>query len=188
MCVCMLRAYSGMPWAQIIKDSDHGWKKSGDWWREQRRKGEKKDVGGSHEGEIKEGRGWRNWETRLCHSSGSYLCTPRGHVYCRQVCMCVDRKSKDNCRRALKRSFQCRSVCPHPGVVTTATEQAGRRRRGGGLQSWTVEWLEQLLVKALSQPIRSVPFVFAETGEGVTQTCLHRTDCSLQCVCVCVCC
>lgn len=50
------------------------------------------------------------------------------------------------------------------GIGKDENEEGG----GGG-----VEWLEQLLVKDLSQSITSVPFVAAETGEGVTQTCLR---------------
>lgn len=51
----------------------------------------------------------------------------------------------------------------------------GKRENGAGEgpAEGGVEWLEQLLVKDLSQPITSVPIVSAETGEGVTQTCLR---------------
>lgn len=131
-----------------------------------------------------EGRRW-GWEK----GEHARRPSPRNHIYCRRlrVYMCQigipDNRRTSSVSPTLQRRYH---------TPTSKGKRGERERRewgGGGEESEEeggVEWLEQLLVKDLSQSITSVPIVSAETGEGVTQTCLRLpTAVFAQTLCVC---
>lgn len=67
----------------------------------------------------------------------------------------------------------------HPSDVVIEGSEEDKVGEGYGMG---VKWLQQLLVKNLSQSVTSAPLVSAVTGEGVTQTCLFHRLRSLQSV------
>ncbi len=118
--------------------------------------------------------------------------TVRDHIYRRRLWKCVRSEAwiiAGQLRGAISAPLGSPTPqqCCHTDVQTDRGSGEDEDGEGAGVQSGAVEWLEQLLVKDLSKPITSVPFISAETGEGLTQTCLHRTDCSLHWVCVYAC-